>query len=142
MIGVFYNGYRVSINLNHGTAYYFCKRCNTFISDFTGAIVSAQLLEIDPSTGELVSGDIELETRRVLDNLGFVLRAGGADFADLVKTTIYLTDLADFAAVNRVYAERFGDSPPARATVQVSALPKGARVEIDGIAQIVKKSGS
>jgi 2-iminobutanoate/2-iminopropanoate deaminase len=99
-------------------------------------------IPIDPSTGELVSGDIELETRRVLDNLGFVLRAGGADFADLVKTTIYLTDLADFAAVNRVYAERFGDSPPARATVQVSALPKGARVEIDGIAQIVKKSGS
>lgn len=93
-------------------------------------------IPIDPSTGELVAGDIELETRRVLDNLGAVLAAAGAGFEALVKTTIYLTDLGDFAAVNRVYAERFAQDPPARATVQVAALPKGARVEIDGIARV------
>jgi 2-iminobutanoate/2-iminopropanoate deaminase len=99
-------------------------------------------IPLDPATGELVSGDIEVETRRVLDNLSFVLQAAGASFADLVKTTIYLTNLGDFAAVNRVYAERFGDSPPARATVQVAALPKGARVEIDGIARISNERAS
>ncbi|MCK6536932.1 MAG: RidA family protein [Polyangiaceae bacterium] len=99
-------------------------------------------IPLDPATGELVSGDIEVETRRVLDNLSFVLQAAGASFADLVKTTIYLTNLGDFAAVNRVYAERFGDSPPARATVQVAALPKGARVEIDGIARIPNEKAS
>lgn len=99
-------------------------------------------IPLDPATGELVSGDIEVETRRVLDNLSFVLQAAGASFADLVKTTIYLTNLGDFAAVNRVYAERFGDSPPARATVQVAALPKGARVEIDGIARIPNERAS
>jgi 2-iminobutanoate/2-iminopropanoate deaminase len=83
-----------------------------------------------------VTGDIEAETRRVMDNLGAVLAAAGAKFDNLVKTTIYLTDLGDFAAVNRVYASYFSLDPPARATVQVSALPKGARVEIEAIARV------
>lgn len=91
---------------------------------------------LDPKTGELVKGTIELETDRVLDNLGAVLEASGCSFSDVVKTTIYLTDLGDFQAVNATYAKRFNaEAPPARATIQVSALPKGARVEIDAIAK-------
>ena len=91
---------------------------------------------IDPKTGELVSGDIAAQTERVLDNLGAVLAAAGCSFGDVVKTTIYLVDLGDFQAVNQTYAKRFTAAPPARATVQVSALPKGARVEIDAIARV------
>ncbi len=90
---------------------------------------------IDPKTGELVTGDIAVQTERVLDNLGAVLAAAGCGFGDVVKTTIYLVDLGDFQSVNQTYAKRFTAAPPARATVQVSALPKGARVEIDAIAR-------
>lgn len=90
---------------------------------------------MDPKTGELVPGDISVQTERVLDNLGAVLEAAGCAFGDIVKTTIYLVDLGDFDAVNKVYAKRFSAAPPARATVQVSALPKKARVEIDAIAK-------
>lgn len=90
---------------------------------------------IDPKTGELVTGDITVQTDRVLDNLGAVLEAAGCSFGDVVKTTIYLVDLGDFQAVNATYAKRFNAAPPARATVQVAALPKGARVEIDAIAK-------
>ena len=82
-----------------------------------------------------MSGGIEAEARRVLDNLRAVLAAAGCSFQDVVKTTIYLIDLADFAKVNAVYASYFSGDPPARATVQVAALPKGARVEIDAIAR-------
>lgn len=112
------------------------------IGPYSQAIRSGDLLflsgqvPIDPKTGELVTGDISVQTERVLDNLAAVLAAGGATFADVVKTTIYLTDLGDFQAVNQTYAKRFSDAPPARATVQVSALPKGARVEIDAIARV------
>lgn len=91
---------------------------------------------IDPKTGELVQGDIATQTERVMDNLAAVLAAGGATFANVVKTTIYLTDLGDFQAVNATYAKRFTGAPPARATIQVSALPKGARVEIEAIAKL------
>lgn len=90
---------------------------------------------IDPKTGELVPGDIAAQTERVLDNLAAVLEAAGCSFADVVKTTIYLMDLGDFQTVNATYAKRFSTAPPARATVQVSALPKGSRVEIDAIAK-------
>lgn len=93
-------------------------------------------IPLDPATGELVRGEIEVETRQVLKNLHAVLVAGGAEWSDVVKTTIYLTNLGDFAAVNRVYGEHFGSAPPARATVQVAALPKGASVEIDAIAHV------
>jgi 2-iminobutanoate/2-iminopropanoate deaminase len=91
---------------------------------------------LDASTGELVGGDIAAQTDRVLDNLAAVLEAAGCTFADVVRTTIYLVDLGDFAVVNQTYAKRFreGHPFPARATVQVAALPKGARVEIDAIA--------
>jgi 2-iminobutanoate/2-iminopropanoate deaminase len=89
---------------------------------------------LDPKTGELVTGDIQKETNRVLDNLQAVLAAAGLGFDHVVRTTIYLTNLGDFQAVNETYGARFTKTPPARATVQVSALPKGARVEIDAVA--------
>ena len=82
----------------------------------------------------MVPGGIEAQTRQVLANLQAVLNATGLTFEHLVKTTIYLIDLGDFAVVNKIYGECFGEMPPARATVQVAALPKGALVEIDGIA--------
>lgn len=91
-------------------------------------------IPLDPRTGALVTGDIAAETDRVMQNLEAVLKAGGATFANVVRTTIFLVDLADFAKVNEVYGKRFPTAPPARATVQVAALPKGARVEIDCIA--------
>jgi 2-iminobutanoate/2-iminopropanoate deaminase len=93
-------------------------------------------IPLDPSTGELVQGDIEAQTRQVMKNLAAVLAAAGATWDDVVRTTIYLTDLTHFTAVNRVYGEHFGSAPPARATVQVAALPKGASVEIDAIAHV------
>ncbi len=91
-------------------------------------------IPIDPRTGAMVGGSIEDETRRVLANLDAVLVAGGMDRWNVVRTTIFLADLGDFGAVNAVYGEFFGEHRPARATVQVAALPKGARVEIDAIA--------
>ena len=92
-------------------------------------------IPLDPQTGELVGeGDVRQETHRVMQNLAAVLNAGGASLDAVVKTTIYLTDLRNFAAVNEAYATYFGDTPPARATVQVAALPKGAQVEIDAVA--------
>lgn len=97
-------------------------------------------IALDPKTGELVEGGIEAQTVRVLDNLTAVLAAAGASFHDVVRTTIYLTDLSHFSVVNRLYGERVGPTPPARATVQVSALPKGGIVEIDAIAQLGKIS--
>jgi 2-iminobutanoate/2-iminopropanoate deaminase len=94
-------------------------------------------IPLDPATGEMVgAGDVRLQTDRVLQNLGAVLTAGGASFASVVKTTIYLADLQDFGAVNEVYARYFTADPPARATVEVAGLPKGALVEIDAVAVI------
>lgn len=90
---------------------------------------------LDPATGELVgSGDVAAQTRQALDNLEAVLAAAGASLSSVVKTTIYLSDMNDFAVVNEVYGERAGSEPPARATVEVSRLPKDARVEIEAIA--------
>ena len=93
-------------------------------------------IPLDPATGELVKGTIEEETRRVMENLRAVLAAGGGGFQHVVKTTIYLADLGDFAKVNEVYGGYFPTDPPARATVQVAALPRGARVEIDAVAAV------
>jgi len=112
------------------------------IGPYSQAIRSGDLvflsgqIPLDPATGDLVSGGIEEQTRRVMNNLGAVLAAAGASFENVVKTTIYLADLGDFAAVNGVYASYFGQPAPARATVQVAALPKGARVEIDATARV------
>ena len=91
---------------------------------------------IDPATGTLIEGDVAEQTRRVLRNLGAVLTAAGASLDHVVKTSIYLVDMADFAAVNAVYAEHFTTLPPARATVAVAGLPLGARVEIEAIAML------
>jgi len=91
-------------------------------------------IPIDPNSGELVGGDIAAQTRQVLDNLSAVLEAAGASLSDVVKTTVFLVDLADFPAFNTTYAGYFTGDPPARATVQVAALPKGARVEVEAIA--------
>jgi 2-iminobutanoate/2-iminopropanoate deaminase len=91
-------------------------------------------IPLDPATGQMVTGDIRAQTERVMENLGAVLKAAGCSFKNVVRTTIYLTDLGDFAVVNETYGKRFPENPPARATVQVAALPKGAKVEIDCIA--------
>ena len=91
-------------------------------------------IPLAPATGELVAGDVGAQTARVMENLKAVLAAGGAAFEHVVRTTIYLADLADFAKVNEVYGRAFAADPPARATVQVAALPRGARVEIDAVA--------
>jgi 2-iminobutanoate/2-iminopropanoate deaminase len=93
-------------------------------------------IPLDPATGAMVAGDIRAQTERVMRNLEAVLAAAGGSFAHVVKTTIFLTDLSDFAQVNEVYGAYFTGTPPARATVQVAALPKGAQVEIDAIAVI------
>jgi len=99
-----------------------------------GLVFCSGQIGLDPQTGELVPGGVAAEADRVLANLSAVLRAAGSDFDAVTKVTIYLTDMADFAAVNDIYARRLGDARPARATVGVAALPKGARVEIDAIA--------
>lgn len=93
-------------------------------------------LGIDPQTGELVSGSFEEEVRQVLANLRTILKAAGCTFQDVVKTTIYLVDLGQFTIFNQLYEEALGDHRPARTTLQVSALPKGANIEIDMVAII------
>lgn len=92
-------------------------------------------IPLDPESGQLVGeGDVVAQAERVLENLGAVLEAAGCSFADIVKTTIFLKDMGEFAKVNEVYAKRFTADPPARATVEVSRLPKDVLVEIDAIA--------
>lgn len=91
-------------------------------------------IPLSPATGELIDGDVSAQTTRVLENLGAVLRAAQMTYASVVKTTVFLTDLGDFAAMNDIYSIYFPDTPPARSTIQVAALPKGARVEIEAVA--------
>ena len=91
-------------------------------------------IHLDPASGSLVEGDIATQTERVLDNLSAVLAAAGRSMADVLKTTVFLVDIADFAAMNEVYGRYMPDPPPARSTIGVAALPKGARVEIELIA--------
>ena len=110
------------------------------IGPYSQAIAAGELIfcagqvALDPVSGDSVAGDVRVQTERVLDNLSAVLAAAGSDLRHVVKTTVYLTDFDDFAAMNDVYAKRFGDHRPARATVGVSALPKGLRVEIECVA--------
>ncbi len=93
-------------------------------------------IPLDPATGQFVgAGDIQAQTERVLQNMSGVLHAAGLSLAHVVRTTVYLVDLAEFAKMNEVYGRHFQVDPPARSTVQVSALPRGARVEIDAIAR-------
>ncbi len=91
-------------------------------------------IPLDPATGEIVGKDAEGQSRQVLTNIQAVLGAAGLDFGKVVKTTVYLTDMRDFEVINRVYGEYFGVAAPARATVQVAALPKQVLIEIEGIA--------
>lgn len=101
-----------------------------------GWLFTSGQVGLDPATGELVPGGFEAQARRVFENLGAVLTAAGCGFGDVVKATVYLADMADFATLNGIYAEAFGDHRPARSTVQAAALPKGARVEIDLVARL------
>ncbi len=111
------------------------------VGPYSQAIVVGDLVfcagqgAIDPVTQDVRHGTIEEETERTLRNLGAVLDAAGASFADVVKTTVFLADMADFSAMNAIYATFFPDPPPARTTVQVAALPKGFKVEIEAIAR-------
>ncbi len=99
-----------------------------------GFVFASGQLPLDPATGQIVDGDIQVQTRRVLDNLAAVLAAAGTSLANSVKTTCFLADLADFAAFNEVYATYFPNQPPARSTVQVARLPRDARVEVEIVA--------
>jgi len=99
-----------------------------------GFVFTSGQIPLDPRSGEMVRADIGTETERVLENLEAVLKEAGCTFADVVRSTIYLVELADFATVNEHYGKRFSGVLPARSTVQVAGLPKGARVEIDMIA--------
>lgn len=101
------------------------SECFVFASGMAG---------LDPSTGELVPGGIGPQTRQTLDNLAAIFEAAGTSMANVVKTTVFLQDIADFPAMNAVYAEYFPEDPPARSTVQVAALPKAALVEIEAVA--------
>lgn len=100
-----------------------------------GWLFTSGQVGLDPATGELVAGGFEAQARRVFENLRAVLAAAGCGFGDVVRATVYLADMADFATLNGIYAEAFGDHRPARSTVQAAALPKGARVEIDLVAR-------
>ena len=100
-----------------------------------GYVFCSGQIGLDPATGELVEGGVEAQAERALRNLGAVLDAAGASMADVVKTTLFLADIADFTAVNAVYARHFPDPPPARSTFAVGALPKGARIEVEAIAR-------
>ena len=110
------------------------------VGPYSQAVAAGNLLfcagqiPLDPETGELVHGDVAAQTVRVLENLEAVLHAGGMNFSNVVKTTVFLTDLADFAKMNDVYAKYFTEPFPARSTIQVAGLPKGANVEIEAVA--------
>ncbi len=110
------------------------------VGPYSQAIAADDLLfcagqiPLDPATGEIAAGGITAQTERVLQNVAAVLTANGMTFSDVVKTTVFMTNLADFAAMNAVYSQHFAEPFPARSTVQVSALPRGAQVEIEVIA--------
>ncbi|MEM3030979.1 MAG: RidA family protein [Candidatus Micrarchaeia archaeon] len=112
------------------------------IGPYAQAVVSGRLvfcsgqIALEPASGKMVEGDVGAQTRRVLENLRAVLEAAGSSLAKVVKTTVYLKDMNDFPAMNEVYAEFFGQNPPARATVQAARLPRDALVEIEAIAEL------
>jgi 2-iminobutanoate/2-iminopropanoate deaminase len=101
-----------------------------------GWLFTSGQIALDPATGELVAGGFEAQARRALENLRQVLASAGCGFAHVVRATVYVVDLADFPKLNALYGEAMGDHRPARSTVQVAALPKGALVEIDFVARI------
>ncbi len=101
-----------------------------------GFLFTAGQIALDPATGEVVPGDVAAQATRVLQNLSAVLSAAGASWRDVVKTTVFLEDMSDFAKVNEVYSAALGNARPARTTVAVAGLPRGVRVEIDAIAKL------
>ena len=101
------------------------------VGDF---VYTAGQIPLVPETGKLIEGGIEEQTRQVMQNLAHILEAAGSSLAHIVKTTIFVTNLADFAAINKVYGSFFASDPPARSTVQVAALPLGANIEIEAVA--------
>ena len=115
------------------------------IGPYSQGILAGSLLftsgqiPLDPTAGSLVSGGIQSETKQALENLKAVLEAGGAGLKDVVKTTVYMADLSEFAQMNEVYGSYFSGEPPARSTVGVASLPRGARVEIEAVAVVPKR---
>lgn len=101
---------------------------------FNGFLFTSGQIALDPATGKLIEGDVSAQTRRVLENLKAVLEAGGSSLDRVVKATVYLTDLSSFAQMNEVYTEYLGQVKPARSTVGVATLPRGASIEIDLVA--------
>ena len=101
-----------------------------------GFLFTAGQIAIDPATGQIIQGDVTAQTERVMRNLTAVLENAGTSWSDVVKTTVYLQDMADFPRVNEVYGRMIGDARPARSTVQVSGLPRGVLVEIDAVATV------
>jgi 2-iminobutanoate/2-iminopropanoate deaminase len=99
-----------------------------------GMVFASGQIALDPASGQLVEGDVQAQTHRALQNLKAVLEASGSSLANVVKTTVFLTSMSNFTAMNEVYATYFGDEPPARSTIAVAELPKGAQVEIEAIA--------
>jgi len=122
----------------------FTEKAPKPISPYSQAVIANGFLfgsgqiPIDPETGEVVKGGIEEQTRRVLENIKAVLEASGCTLKDVVSVTVFLSDLNDFQAFNKVYGEYFKDSPPARTTVEVSRLPKGVKLEVNFIAALSK----
>ena len=99
-------------------------------------LFSSGQVALDPETQKLVEGGVEAEAKQAMENLGTVLSAAGLDFTDLIKVTIFMIDMNDYAAINAIYGSYFDDEPPARSALQVGALPAGAAVEIEGIAAL------
>ena len=100
-----------------------------------GLLFLSGQIALDPASGQVVDGDVRAQTERVLENLKAVLEAGGSSLGKVLKTTVFLADMADFAAMNEVYGRYFAQEPPARSTVQAAGLPRGVKVEIDVIAR-------
>jgi 2-iminobutanoate/2-iminopropanoate deaminase len=133
-------GFRFAVTIGHMKNIVSTNEAPGAIGPYSQAVRSGSFLfcsgqiPLDPKSGQIISGDIAAQTRRVLDNIAAVLRAEGLTFDNVVKTTIFLTDLGDFQTVNEVYGSYFKQDPPARSTVQVSALPRGAKIEVEAIA--------
>jgi 2-iminobutanoate/2-iminopropanoate deaminase len=131
---------RFAVTIGHMKISVFTNDAPAAIGPYSQAVRSGHFLfcsgqiPLDPKSGQIVSGDIATQTRRVMDNIAAILRVEGLAFDDVVKTTIFLTNLADFQTVNEIYGSYFKHDPPARSTVQVSELPKGANIEIEVIA--------
>src|SRR5215471_12217131 len=131
---------RIQVTIGHMKKIISTNEAPAAIGPYSQAVRSGYFLfcsgqiPLDPKSGQIVSGDISTQTRQVLDNIGSILKAEGMTFDSIVKTTIFLTNLDDFRIVNETYGSYFKQDPPARSTVQVSALPRGANVEIEVIA--------